>query len=282
MNDARDIIRDGARRGARVDHRRCRQGERSPSSLCADADHRQRPVRRHPWPDQHAHPHHRRAADAWLRSRRHTVRRERLRVAVPAVLGVRRGRGAHVRSTGGGRDDAVGHHHVPRGGHDPLPRRGHRRAGRGGHPRPRRSLGVGPAARAVGVPPEHRRRDRPPRAPAATRIARMPTGASPRGARSSATRRAAIRCGAPRRRWPTSIDVGHVVPHVAGAARSRRLHRRVRPTADDPPRRDRRARRERRDDARVRIDDAELDAIAAVGRQRRPLPDDRAEGRATA
>ena len=116
---------------------------------------------------QHPHPHHRRAADPWLRPRRHAVRRERVRVAVPAVLGVRRRRGAHLGSAGRGRDAALGHHHVPRGRHDPLPRRGHRRAGRGRHPRPRGPLGVGPAARAVGVPPEHRRRHRPPRAPAA-------------------------------------------------------------------------------------------------------------------
>jgi 5-methylthioadenosine/S-adenosylhomocysteine deaminase len=91
-----------------------------------------------------------------LRPRRHAVRGERVRVALPAVRGVPRRRGAPLRPARRGGDAEVGHHHVPRGRHDPLPRRGGRRPRRGRHPWPRRPMDVGPAARARRVPADHR------------------------------------------------------------------------------------------------------------------------------
>ena len=87
MNASRDIIRDGAVavRGSTI------VGVGKTADLAARytaaRTHRRRPVRGDARDGQHAHPHHRRAADARLRPRRHAVRRERVRVAVPAVRG---------------------------------------------------------------------------------------------------------------------------------------------------------------------------------------------------
>ena len=64
---------------------------RTSAALASGCRHRRwRPVRRHARAGQHAHPHHRRAAHPRLRPRRHAVRGERVRVAVPALLRVRR------------------------------------------------------------------------------------------------------------------------------------------------------------------------------------------------
>ena len=197
---------------------------------------------------------------------------------MPAVLGVRRRRGTHLRSAGCCRDAAFGHHHVPRGRHHSLPRRGDRRPGRGGHSRPCGALGVGPAARAVGVSPEHRRGHRPPRASAErTSLARRRAhrcvehpGRSHHVQRSAVARREGV--GRP-------ASGRSVVPHVAGAARPRRVHRPVRATAHGAPGRDRGARRERGDDPRCSHRRSRARRHPAIGRQRRALPHHRAEGR---
>ena len=168
------------------------------------------------------------------------------------------GRRAVLGPAGRGRDAAQRHHHLPRGRHHPLPRRGGRRARRDRHPRPCRGVGVGPATRARRVPAatdeaiaqledqlvRHRRRRRS------------------HGAWSILVGHTT--CSDPlwraRQSSPTSTT-RHDLPHVAGPVGPRRLHRRVRPAPDDPPRRDRRARRQRGITHCVHIDDAELAAM---------------------
>ncbi len=87
--DARRHPRRRGRRARRRDRRR-RQGGRPRPRYAPGAHDRRRPLRRHAGHGQHPHPHHRRAADPRLRPRRHAVRGERVRVAVPAVRRLRR------------------------------------------------------------------------------------------------------------------------------------------------------------------------------------------------
>ena len=219
MNEARDIIRDGAVavRGARIVD--VGKASRPRARYAPARDDRRRPLRRHAGHGQHPHPHHRRAADPRLRPRRHAVRGERVRVAVPAVLGVRRRRGAHVGASS-----------PPSRCCARAPPRSSRRARSGSSTTSIDGLvevGIrGRVGRWVwDLPPEpsvyrqtHRRGDRPPAAPARRAPRRTPTGGSRRGASSSATRRAATRCGGPPRQLADEHGVGMSLPHVAGAS----------------------------------------------------------------
>ena len=81
---------------------------------------------------------------------------KRVPVAVPALFGVHRRRGAFVGPTGRGGDAQVGHHLFFGGGHHPVRRRGDGRLGRSRHQGPDRQVGVGSAPRAQRVSPRHR------------------------------------------------------------------------------------------------------------------------------
>ena len=127
---------------------------------------------------------------------------------------------------------------------------------RGRHPAPHRQMGVGPAARARRLPPEHRRRhrqhQRDHRAPPRHR-GRAPGGVVDGGGPHHLLGSALT--GRPRGGRPSRS--GPQLPHEPGQPRSRGVHRRVRAALHDPSGRAGGARHRHRDDA-----------LRAGGRQR--------------
>ena len=154
-------------------------------------------------------------------------------------------RRALLGAAGRARDAPQRHHDVPRGGHDPLPRRGLRRADRRSASAGASALGCGtcrPSPTCTGRTPT--RRSHASRT-SSNGTATSPTGALPHGRPSSGH----TTCSDPLWRAARALADEHGVGmsfHMSPAAIGpRRVHRRVRPAADGPPRRTRRAGRRR-------------------------------------